>query len=168
MCSNEGIVRLVLSVVSFVVVTLCLLSVLDVTTEYHDSVMSTEYKEVDEDILISTLYDVSETVGKNKGLLFVQSGYVGEELYYRVMLTDEVKSKYYKLKANDTFLYTISDNEKPFIRIHWSVKYRDGEVLRSYADHRLDGFTDVVGRIVGIDLYVPEGTVDKGFSIDFE
>lgn len=125
------------------------------------------YTDVVEDIEISMLSDSSEVKGRYSGNLFAQSGRIDEKMYYRVMLSDGAKKRYYKLSANDTDIYEYEDGENvPHIEVTWIVKEFAGKVRGGFANTSLNGFSDVVGTIEKISLYVPKGTIDSSFEID--
>lgn len=123
--------------------------------------------DVTEKIAISSLKDTSELHGRSSRVLFAQSGRIDQELYYRVMLTDGTKNRYYKLIAEDTDIYIIGPGEEPYIEVVWRVKEVGGKVQNVFlADTSLDGFSDTVGIIQSISLHVPEGTIDESFELD--
>lgn len=127
------------------------------------------YTEVIEDIDISTLSDSSEIKGRLTGSLFAQSGRIDEKMYYRVMLSDGAKKRYFKLPADTTDIYEYEVGENtPHIEVVWRVKEVDGKVRGVFADTRFKGFSDVVGLVEKISLFVPKGTIDSSFELDLE
>lgn len=156
----EGIIVIVIVFVVFDV----FMNIESIFTWYKESYsfLDDNYHEVVEDIEIYALQDSTEIRGKLNGLLFVQSGTINQELYYRVMLTDGTKKRYYKLPAETTDIYDIEPDEKPHIRVVWIVKNFWG------ADDSLEGFSDTVGTIQSISLHVPKGTIDNNFELDLK
>lgn len=125
------------------------------------------YSEVTEKIYISSLQDSSEIQGNSTSILFVESGTIKQEQFYRVMLTDGLKKRYYKLEAESTDIYEIDSTAKPYIEVEWRVAKVKGKVLQSFVtDTSLNGFSDVIGQISKISVYVPTGTIDHSFAID--
>ena len=131
------------------------------------ALLNPSYSEVTEKILICSLQDSSEIQGEFSGLMFVESGTIEQKQFYRVMLTDSVKKRYYKLSADSTDIYEVDSIKQPYIEVVWKVTKVKGKVLESFSTNTsLNGFSNVIGQIKKISIYVPTGTVDTSFSID--
>lgn len=127
-----------------------------------------EYEYETEMIAIKALDSGSEVDGE----FFVVYGQVDEIYYYRVMMTDGEKSKFYKLRAERTDVYELEDYEKPYMSVKWEIRKKSGGIMDLFTldiyNTAFEGYSDVEGKVVDVDLYVPKGTINEDFNISLE
>lgn len=130
----------------------------------------TEYTTKTENIAIAALQDGNSTNGSFSGFLFVQSGKVDDVMYYRMMIQKGNKKRFFKLPAETTDIYEFEAGEDtPHLEVVWDIKKYDGkEVAVWSADSEFEGYSDTMGTIRKISIYVPKGTVDSEFKLDLE
>lgn len=149
---------------------------ISIQNEYEKEIANEIYIEK---IPIVALNNVTLSNGQHSGSIFVQTGSYNQDMYYQLMIKNENdgKMKYIKLKADDTYIYEYSEdsNETPHIEIEWEVKKVYGEIvepeklserLRVNTDYF--GFSDIIAPINNISIHVPEGTVDRSMSVEFQ
>ena len=167
------IVKAVPIALLFSIVVIVVFTLLAWTGHYDDT--EATYENIVENIPIVALTNNNAIEGSVSAVLFVQSGKVNEEMYYRFMMKNESdgKMRYHQLKALETDIYEFDKDtdEVPHIEITWRVKKHDGEIVTEYygfimPDDDFNGFSNIVGKIFSISIHVPQGTVDKSFSID--
>jgi len=129
----------------------------------------TEWIEIEEEIRIVSFNSKQQTDGDFYGSIFVQSGHLDEKRYYQVILKNKSDGKmlYYKLDAEDTFIYENDEHEAPHINVTWNSK-ADNTDDELYFSDDFKGFSEINGEIIDISIHIPKGTIDQTFQLDLK
>ncbi|MCT4662733.1 MAG: hypothetical protein N4A40_12800 [Tissierellales bacterium] len=125
----------------------------------------------EEDIEIESINKDTQLEGSMLGSILSISGEVEEEEEYVVMLKTlkEGCSKAVKFSEDDVNYYEYDENTNtPHIRITWKKRIDDSKIFMNTIDERYREFTETNGIVMRIDIYVPKGSSEKGFSNNSE
>lgn len=127
---------------------------------------------------IECLNDNLDTEGSIRGFYFITTGYENTEQYYYYMYKTDKGLKTSKLKASDTYVNIITNDEKPRIEQYvYKSEIKDDEISAFANLFTWYGFgipapkpnyEEPKVKTAYYKLYVPEGSITSSYTIDLE